>query len=90
VEYPKTVAKVASGIEDIDTVIPGHSDITDWKAVQAYAEFNADFLTAVEAAKKAGKTADEAAADLKLPERWKDYGMQRAKDNVTKIYAELK
>jgi glyoxylase-like metal-dependent hydrolase (beta-lactamase superfamily II) len=90
VEYPKTVAKVAAGIKDIDTVIPGHSDITDWKAVQAYAEFNADFLTAVEAAKKAGKTVDEAAATLQLAERWKDYGMQRAKDNVARIYAELK
>ncbi len=38
----------------------------------------------------AGKTVDEAIAGLTLPEKFKDYGMQGAKDNVAKIYAELK
>ena len=38
----------------------------------------------------AGKTVDEAVAGLTLPEKFKDYGMQNAKDNVAKIYAELK
>jgi glyoxylase-like metal-dependent hydrolase (beta-lactamase superfamily II) len=90
IEYPQTLAKAVAGIKDVETVIPGHSPVTDWKTFQEFAEFNKDFLTAVEAAKKAGKTADEAAAGLQLGERWKDYGMTRAKDNVTKIYSELK
>jgi cyclase len=90
VEYPQTLGKAVAGIKDVDTVIPGHSPVTDWKTFQEFAEFNKDFLTAVEAAKKAGKTADEAAAGLQLGERWKDYGMTRAKDNVAKIYWELK
>jgi glyoxylase-like metal-dependent hydrolase (beta-lactamase superfamily II) len=90
VEYPQTLAKAVAGIKDVDTVIPGHSAVTDWKTFQEFAEFNKDFLTAVEAAKKAGKTADEAAAGLQLGDRWKDYGMTRAKDNVTKIYGEIK
>ena len=38
----------------------------------------------------AGKTVDEAIAGLTMPEKFKDYGMQGAKDNVTKIYGELK
>jgi cyclase len=90
VEYPQTLGKAVAGIKDVETVIPGHSPVTDWKTFQEFAEFNKDFLAAVEAAKKAGKTADEAAAGLQLGERWKDYGMTRAKDNVTKIYSELK
>jgi glyoxylase-like metal-dependent hydrolase (beta-lactamase superfamily II) len=90
VEYPQTLANAVAGIKNVQTVIPGHSPATDWKTFQEFAEFNKDFLTAVEAAKKAGKTADEAAAGLALGDRWKDYGMTRAKDNVTKIYSELK
>jgi cyclase len=90
VEYPQTLAKAVAGIKDVETVIPGHSPVTDWKTFQEFAEFNKEFLTAVEAAKKAGKTADEAAAGLALGDRWKDYGMTRAKDNITKIYSELK
>jgi cyclase len=90
VEYPQTLAKAVAGIKDVDTVIPGHSAVTDWKTFQEFAEFNKEFLAAVETAKKAGKSADEAAAGLQLGDRWKDYGMTRAKDNVTKIYGELK
>jgi glyoxylase-like metal-dependent hydrolase (beta-lactamase superfamily II) len=90
VEYPQTLGKAVAGIKDVETVIPGHSAVTDWKTFQDFAEFNKEFLSAVEAAKKAGKTADEAAAALQLGDRWKDYGMTRAKDNVAKIYSELK
>ena len=49
-----------------------------------------NMVSAVQQARKEGKTADQAAAELKLPEKFKDYGMARAKDGVTKIYAELK
>jgi cyclase len=61
-----------------------------WNDLQEYADFNRDFLAAVQDAMKAGKSADDAAATLKLPDRYKDYGMQQAKANVEAIYAELK
>lgn len=89
VEYPKTLSGAVAGIKGVETVIPGHSAVTDWKAFAEYADFNRDFLSAVQEAMKAGKTAEQAAADLKLPDRYKDYDMQRAKDNVEKIYQEL-
>lgn len=89
VAYPATLARAVAGIKGVETVIPGHSGVTDWKALQDFADFNRDFLSATEAAKKAGKTAEEAAASLAMPERWKSYGMGGAKDNVAKIYAEL-
>ena len=81
---------VAAGVKGVDTVIPGHSAVTDWAAVQEYSEYLRDLVVAVEAAKKAGKTAEEAAATLVLPEKYKDYATGRLKEDVAKIYEELK
>jgi hypothetical protein len=43
----------------------------------------------VQEAKKAGRTAEQAAAELKLPETFKGYDVGRAKANVEAIYADL-
>jgi cyclase len=61
-----------------------------WKDLEEYADFNRDFLAAVQEAMKAGKSAADAAATLQLPERYKEYDMQQAKANVEAIYNELK
>ena len=91
VAYPETLRMAAKAIQGVDTVIPGHtSTTTTWKAFVEFGEFNAAFLAAVRQAFDAGKTVDEAVGGLTLPETFKDYGMQNAKDNVAKIYAELK
>jgi len=89
-EYPKTLMKAAAGIKGVDQVIPGHSPVAEFAAFKEYGEFLRDFVAAVEQAKKAGKTVDEASADLKLPEKYKDYNLTRAKGGVTAIYSELK
>jgi glyoxylase-like metal-dependent hydrolase (beta-lactamase superfamily II) len=89
-EYPKTLMKAAAGIKGVENVIPGHSAVTDFGAFKEYGEFLRDFVAAVEQAKKDGKTVDQAAADLKLPDRYKDYNLGRAKAGVTAIYNELK
>ena len=60
-----------------------------WEDLEEYADFNRDFLAATERAFRAGLSADEAAAALELPERYKDYGMEHAKANVEAIYDEL-
>jgi cyclase len=90
VEYPETLKKAASGITGVETVIPGHSAVTTWKAFVEFGEFNRAFLSAVQQAVKDGKSAADAAAALALPEKFKDYDMARAKDNVETIYGELK
>jgi glyoxylase-like metal-dependent hydrolase (beta-lactamase superfamily II) len=91
VAYPETLRGFTKAIQGVDTVIPGHTPTTTtWKAFVEFGEFNAAFLAAVRQAFDAGKTVDEAVAGLTLPEKFKDYGMQNAKDNVAKIYAELK
>lgn len=89
VQIGQTLAKAAAGIKNIDTVIPGHSTVMTWADFLEFGEFNRAFLSATQAAIKAGKTADQALADLKLPEKFAQYQMNGAKDNVAKIYAEL-
>lgn len=89
-EYPKSLMRAAAGIKGVESVIPGHSAVTDWAAFKEYGEFVRDLVAAVEQAKKDGKTADQAAAELKLPEKYKDYNMGRVKANVTTIYSEIK
>lgn len=90
VDYARTLAKVASNVRGVDTVIPGHSAVTDWNAFKEFGEFVRDLVAATEQLKKAGKTAEETAAQITLPEKYKAYGMGRLKDDVTKIYNELK
>ena len=89
VAYPETLAKVAAGIKNVDTVIPGHSMVMAWQDFVDYGEFNRAVLGAAQAAKKAGKTSEQAAAELVLPAKFKDYVVTRAKDNMAIIYKQL-
>jgi cyclase len=88
-EYPNTLAKAAKGLRNIETVIPGHSAVTDWAAFVEFGEFVRAWVSSVEASAKGGKTADEAAADVKLPEKFSGYTTNRARANVDVIYKEL-
>jgi glyoxylase-like metal-dependent hydrolase (beta-lactamase superfamily II) len=105
VELPATLER-ASKISDVDIVISGHIEaLQKMSDVAAYAEFNRAFLTAVQNARKAGRTADQAAAELKLPAKFAGNmsgsvagvadsvigtAKQRSDANVKAIYAELK
>jgi hypothetical protein len=90
VDYPTTIRKAAAGIKNVDTVIPGHSTVMKWADFVEFGDFTAAFLSAVQSAKKSGRTQEQAVADLKLPEKFKGYNMDRAKENVEKIWGELK
>ena len=89
VAYPETLKK-AFEIKDVDQVITGHDLVLPWSALDEYAEFNLAFLDATKAAFKEGKSAEDAVAQFKMPDKFKDYGMTGLKDNVPKIYTELK
>jgi cyclase len=90
VDYPETLAKAIAGITDVDTIVTGHSTVMTWNDLKEYHEFMQAFVSGVQAAQKAGKTEDQALAELKLPDKFKDYTMQRAKADVTVIYGESK
>ena len=89
VAYPATLGKAATGITGVESVIPGHSAVTTWDKFVEFGEFNAAFLAAVQQALKEGKTPDEAAASLVLPEKFKEYSMGRTQANVAAIYNEI-
>ncbi len=95
-----TLARAVVEIKDVDRIVVGHLPIGGpgqglvfrplrWSDLQEYAQFTRDFLTAVQDAKKAGKSIDEAAAALNLPDKYKTYDMQGAKAAVQAIYDEL-
>ena len=60
-----------------------------WDDLAEYADFNRDFLASVRASYEAGRSVEEAAANLDLPERYAEYDLQRARGNVEAIYNEL-
>ena len=92
------VVRVTTG-HDESTLVPANRDsgaaifanprTMSWRDLQEYAEFNNDFLATVRQAIAGGKTAAEAYASLRLPEKYKDYDMRQARANVEAIYREL-
>lgn len=89
-EYPKTLARAAAGIRGVETIITGHSPLMTWNDFKDYGEFLQAIVDAAKKAKADGRTADQAAAEIKLPEKFKDYGMGRLKADIGVIYNELK
>src|SRR5262245_45480829 len=92
VEIGESLAKAHAGIKGVDSVITGHSTVMAWSDLAEYAQSNNDFLADVQAAIKAGKTADAVAASWKPADKYKNYNVQEArlKTNVTALYTELK
>ena len=71
IEYPQTIAKAVATLTNIDTVITGHYQTTLTMAdVKTYGDFTHEFVQAVQAAKKAGRTIDDFVTTWKLPERY--------------------
>lgn len=69
-----TLAKAHDSIKNVDTIINGHMPtLTTWADLKEYAEFNRDLVAWMQAELKAGKTPEQAAAEWKLPEKYKGY-----------------
>src|SRR5438552_5529101 len=89
-EYAQTVGKVLATVKDVDTLIVGHSPLRKPSELQEYQRFMNDFVTAVRAANKAGKSVDEATASINLNAKYPGYRNDRYKPAVQAIYDELK
>ncbi len=97
VQYGKTLAKAASGIKGFDTIITGHSMMRMTPAdLKDYGDFNNEFITWVQGEIKAGKTAEQAGAEYKIPEKWTAKGYMEGaalfggvKGNIATAYKEL-
>ena len=94
VEYANTITKAVNGVPNIDWIINGHTPAQTTPAeMKEFAEFVREFVTTIQAAKKAGKTSDEAAAAWSTPAKYKGYAPanpERAKAYAAVIYAETK
>jgi glyoxylase-like metal-dependent hydrolase (beta-lactamase superfamily II) len=72
-EIGQTLQKAHDGIRNVDAVITGHSTVMTWADLNEYAQFNKDVLAWAQGQKKAGRTPEQAAAEFKVPEKYKGY-----------------
>ncbi len=73
-EISGTLMKAHDGIKNVDAIINGHTPAqTTWADLKEYAEFNKDLVAWMTTELKAGKTPEAAAAEWKLPEKYKGY-----------------
>jgi cyclase len=87
-----TLMKAANGIRNVDRVITGHTDTVPWQDFVDYGEFNRLFLEHARTSRAAGKTPEQAAAELQLPAKFSGYnltGRGGPATNLTIIYNEL-
>ena len=89
VAYPETLAKVANGHQGRRHGDPGPQRGHRLGGVHRVRRVQPRVPRRDAGREAAGKTAEQAAAELKLPEKFSAYQMTGAKDNVAKIYAEL-
>jgi len=73
VEQPKTLARAAASVKNVDTIINGHIPVGTFKDLQEYASFTADFVAFAERSLKAGKSAEQAAKEYKVDPKYKGY-----------------
>jgi glyoxylase-like metal-dependent hydrolase (beta-lactamase superfamily II) len=86
--FGETIGKAAAGIKDVDIVIPGHGALVKWQDFVDFVDFDRLYLDHARSALKAGRTAEQAMADLKLPEKFKDYNLQGGRDSNFKVIFE--
>jgi cyclase len=91
IEFPKTLAKaIAATLKDADIVLPGHSPLMKPADLEEYQRYTAELVTTAEAARKAGKSADDALAAMSaVTAKYPGYRSDRLKGAVDAIYAEL-
>jgi cyclase len=93
---PKTLTKALAGVKNVDTIINGHIPVSSWNDLKEYQQFLADFAAFAEKEMKAGKTADQAAAEYKVDPKFKGYVASAnpmfggPKPNMAIAYKELK
>jgi cyclase len=88
-EYPRTLTNAFNGLQDVDTIITGHSTTLPFSDLKEYAAFNQEFLTWAQAELKAGKSVDEAILDFSSS-AYRGYSLQsdRLRSNLQAVYDE--
>jgi glyoxylase-like metal-dependent hydrolase (beta-lactamase superfamily II) len=71
VSYPDTLDRLLAGVKNVDLVLPGHGAPTTWAALTEFSAFVHVLVETARAAHAAGRTGQQAAADL--PARFAAY-----------------
>ena len=88
-QWPLTLKKLLDTVKNVDHVIGGHQPLAAWQDVATFQRFTAELWSQTEAAHKAGKTVDEAAANTGWVAKFPGYGSTRLTAAVQAIYDEL-
>ena len=86
--YATTLGNALKGVNNIETVIPGHSPMMKIKDVADYRVFMTDLVAAATSAQKAGKTVDEAFAGFSI-DKYPGYKNERVKASMQVVFDEL-
>jgi len=94
-EIGDSLAKAHGALsKSADIIITGHSAQATMNELQEYAQFNRDFLAAAQAAKKAGRSVEDAAKGWTMPAKYTGYPAapqaNRVQANFQLIYSETK
>lgn len=93
VDYVHTLARVASELKGVDTIITGHGSLMTWSDMQEFAQFNKELLEWIRGEVNAGKSVDDAIAEYKLPAKYPGYVVlpaQLTKPSMQAVFNELK
>jgi cyclase len=94
VEIGDSLAKAHGALsKSADIIITGHSAQATMNELQEYVQFNRDFLAAAQAAKKAGRSVEDAAKAWTMPAKYTGYAApqaNRVQANFQLIYSETK
>ena len=81
--------KALDTVKNVQSVIGGHQPVATWKDFATFQQFTAELWSQTEAAQKAGKSVDEAAASTGWLSKYPGYDSTRLKAAVQAIYDEL-
>ncbi len=73
VDIGDTLQMAHDAIQNVDTIITGHSTQMTWAELDEYAAFNRGFYNAVQAGRSDGRTVDEIASSWSLPAGYDGY-----------------
>jgi glyoxylase-like metal-dependent hydrolase (beta-lactamase superfamily II) len=89
VAWPATLQKLLAGVKDFDTVIPGHIPPTTRADLEEFQRYTAELVTAAQAAKKSGQSAEAAAKSINVAAKFKGYGSERLGPAIQALYQDL-
>ena len=88
-QWPLSLKKALDTVKNVQSVIGGHQPVATWKDFATFQQFTAELWSQTEAAQKAGKSVDEAAASTGWLSKYPGYDSTRLKAAVQAIYDEL-